>query len=264
MNASKPSNVAPAIPSELRGALPRDIELTSGGKATACFAAILAAAAVISAILMSVVYQQSRDRQARREREAVFTNAEVTGIAVNRDDEGTRRTVTYVYEVDGRSFSGRQRLRRSDRRPLGKGDAIAIGFLPSERERSWVPGYEGGGLPLFVIPIVSLSLLATAAAVAASLRRQWNILSDGRVTLARVTNTKKVNSDKRRAYKVTCEFQTLSGAPQSSRYETGKTPPPVGSVIPILYHRDNPKRTSAYPVPLVRTVRRAQLSQLAN
>jgi hypothetical protein len=264
MNASKPSSVTPEIPPELRGALPRDIELTTGGKATAFFAAILAAAAVIGAMLMSISYQQSREREAQREREAVFTSAEVTRIAVNRDDEGTRRTVTYAYEVDGRSFSGRQRLRRSDRRPLGTGDAITIGILPSEPATSWVRGYESSGFPLFVIPIVSLSLLGMAAGVAASLRRQWNMLSDGRVTLARVTNLKKVNSDKRRAYKVTCEFQTLSGAPQSSRYETGKTPPPVGSVIPILYHRDNPKRTSAYPVPLVRTVRRPESRELVN
>jgi len=257
MNAANPSTVTPTIPSELLGALPRDIELTSGGKATAFFAAMLAAAAVVSTILMSVVYQQSQQRQARREREAVFAAADVTRIALNRTEEGSRRTVTYLYEVDGRSYTGRQRLRRSDRPSLREGDEIPIAFLSSQPETSWLPGYDGGGFPLFVIPIVSLSLVGMAAGVAAGLRRQWNLLSDGRVTLARVTNTKKVNSDKRRAYKVTCEFQTLSGASQSSRYETWKTPPPVGSVIPILYHRDNPRRTSPYPVSLVRTIRKA-------
>jgi len=257
MTTTKTLNQAPTIPPELHGALPRDIELSSSGKVAVFVAAVLVAAAVVSAILMSVVYQQSQERQARREREGVFVAAGVTRIALNRTEDGARRTVTYVYEVDGRSYTGRRRLRSSDRRRLVEGDSIPVGFLPSQPDTSWLPGYEDRGFPLFVIPLVSLTLLGTAVAVAAVVSRQWTMLSDGRVALARVTNTKKVNSDKRRAYKVTCEFQTLSGAPQSSRYETGKTPPPVGSVIPILYHRDNPRRTSPYPVSLVRTIRKA-------
>lgn len=113
-------------------------------------------------------------------------------------------------------------------------------------------GYEPAGFPLWTIPIVALSLLLAAAAVAWSVRRQWVLLSEGRVAQARVTGTKKVRHDKRTAYRVSYEFQTLSGAKQTARFEVGKTPPPIGTVMPIVYHRDKPQWSAAYPLQMVR------------
>ena len=88
--------------------------------------------------------------------------------------------------------------------------------------------------------------------MARSVRRQWILLSEGRVAQARVIGTKKVRRDKRTAFRVSYEFQTLSGAKQTSRYEVGKTPPPIGTVIPIVYHRDKPQWSAKYPFQLVR------------
>ena len=258
MTAARPTQTA-TLPPELLGAIPRDVELTPAGRITFGVAGALVAAAVISAVVMLLTYSQGEQRKALRQREAVFTNAEVTRITFANEENERRRTVTFTYEVDGRSYVNRRRLRNSDRRVVAEGGTIAIGFLPSEPQTSWVEGYEDRGFPIVVVPLVSASLLLAAALTAAAVRRQRTILSEGRATLARVVNHKKTtNTHSRSSYRVTCEFQTLSGAPQSAHYDTGKTPPPIGSIVPILYHRDNPKRTSGYPVPLVRTVRKAR------
>ena len=87
------------------------------------------------------------------------------------------------------------------------------------------------------------------------MRRQWILLSEGRVAQARVIGSKKVSRDKARAYRVSYEFQTLSGAKQTSRCEVGKTPPPIGAMIPIVYHRDKPPWSATYPMQLVRPER---------
>jgi hypothetical protein len=124
--------------------------------------------------------------------------------------------------------------------------------MPSHPEKSWMIGYGSASFPLWMIPLTVLSLLVTAAAIARGVRRQWILLSEGRVAQARVIGLKKVHKDKRTAYRVSYEFQTLSGARQESRCEVGKAPPPVGAVIAIVYHRDKPKWSAAYPMQLVR------------
>jgi hypothetical protein len=240
------------LPPELLGSVPRDVRLTSGGVAVVVTAIVLAIGALVSAIVMVVVYARSESERQLREQDSVTAGAEVVRIAVARGEE-QRRTVTYRYDVDGRRYTGTARLRESDRRDLKTGDPIQIGYLASRPQTNWLTGYERRGFPIWTIPIVSLSLLLAAAAVARSVRRQWILLSEGRAAQARVISTKKVHRDhKRTAFRVSYEFQTLSGAKQTSRCEVGKTPPPIGTQIPIVYHRDKPQWSAAYPLQLVR------------
>jgi hypothetical protein len=63
---------------------------------------------------------------------------------------------------------------------------------------------------------------------------------------------KKVKKDQGKAYRVSYEFQTISGATKTSRCEVGKAPPVVGAVMPIVYHRDKPEWSARYPLQLVR------------
>ena len=259
------------LPPELLGSVPRDVRLTSGGVAVVVTAIALASGALVSAIVMSVVSAQSESERQLRQRDGVTADAEVVQIAVARGeesrrtvspeavkitverDEERRRTVTYRYDVDGRRYTGTARLRESDRRDLKTGDPIQIGYLASRPQTNWLTGYERRSFPIWTIPLVTLSLLLAAAAVARSVRRQWILLSEGRAAQARVISTKKVHRDhKRTAFRVSYEFQTLSGAKQTSRCEVGKTPPAIGTVIPIVYHRDKPQWSAAYPLQLVR------------
>src|SRR4029453_15466845 len=104
------------------------------------------------------------DRQLR-ERDSRTADAEVVEIAVTGGQE--RRTVSYRYDVDGRRYTGTARLRRSDRRDLKTGGPIRIRYLASGPQTNWLTGYEPGDFPLWAIPVVALSLLLAAMAVAA-------------------------------------------------------------------------------------------------
>lgn len=238
------------LPAELAGSVPRDVRLTGGGIALAALAVAVAVGALAAGIVMSVIYVRSGDAHRIRERDSIVAAAEVVEVVVRRGEE-PRRQVTYRYEAHGHSYTGRTRLRKSDRRVLRRGDPVQIGLVPSHPEESWLIGYPPSGFPLWLIPLTVMFLLALAFLLAWNVRRQWTLLSEGRVARARVTEVKKVSSDKGKSYRVSYEFKTLSGATHTARCEIGKAPA-IGATIPVVYHRDQPEWTAMYPMKLVR------------
>jgi hypothetical protein len=245
------------LPSELSGAIPRDVRLTGGGIAVTLVALAMAIGALASAILMSVAYVHAEERRQLRERESIAIEAEVAQVALRRG-EHPRRVVTYRYDVDGRRYTGRTVLRQSDRRAVVEGGLIPVAYVQSHPETNWTIGYEADGFPLWVIPLTSVSLLLAAAAITWRVRRQWILLSEGRVARARVTAYKKVRKENHR---VSYEFQALSGATRTARCDVGKKPPPLGTMIPVVYHRDQPEWSAAYPFPFVRPSRSSWTSK---
>ena len=239
------------LPPELAGSVPRDVRLTMGGLVVASLAVAAAVGALVAGIVMTLVYLRASDDRQARERDGVEANAAVAQVLERRGD-GPRRVVTYRYNVGGGSYTGRTALRNRDRRVFRPGVPIRIGFVPARPDRSWMIGYEPSGFPLWVIPLTVFSLALVAVALVWSVRRQWILLSEGRPARARVTALKRVSSDKGKRYRVTYEFQTLSGARQQSRCDIGKTPPAIGAIIPVVYHRDRPDWSATYPLQLVR------------
>ena len=251
MTSSTATSNPAALPPELAGAVPRDVRLTIGGLVVASLAVAAAVGALVAGIVMTLVYMRASDARQLRERDGVEAEAVVVQVVEKRGD-GPHRVVIYRYGADGRSYTGRTSLRNRDRRLLRTGAPIRIGLVASQPERSWVIGYEPGGFPVLVIPMTVFSLLIVATALVWVVRRQWILLSEGRAARARVMALKKVSSDKGKRYRVTYEFQTLSGARQQSRSDIGKTPPAIGATIPVVYHRDRPDWSATYPLPLVR------------
>jgi hypothetical protein len=242
------------VPPELHGGIPRDVRLTAAGAILVAMAIATAVAAFVAVIVMSVVYYRAAEERQLRERAGVSATARVEEVVVRRG-EHPRRIVTYRYDVGGRSYLGRVTLHENDRRNIARGTPMRIEFVRWRPEASWMAGDRPSGVPIVLIPLTALALLAVGAVIARILRRQWILLSEGRAALARVTGFKKVHREhKHKAYRVSYEFQTLSGARQTSRCEIGKAP--IGSVIPIIYHRDQPTWSATYPLALVRPFRR--------
>jgi hypothetical protein len=113
----------PYLPAELLGSVPRDVRLTAGGMVLASLAIAAGIGALVAGIVMSVVYARSGDERRIRERSSVAADAEVVQVVVRRG-EGPRRVVTYRFDADGRSHTGRTTLRKSDRRVLKQGDPV--------------------------------------------------------------------------------------------------------------------------------------------
>ena len=109
-----------SVPLELRGSVPREVELTGAGNATVGAAAAIAVVALGLAIVLTVVYRQSAIDDERRQREAVPVQAIVQRVVVSRDGDDERHTVLYGYEVGGRRHAGAARVSSGSARRLAR------------------------------------------------------------------------------------------------------------------------------------------------
>jgi hypothetical protein len=255
-NAANPGQGGVAIPPELTGTIPRNVALTDGGIFLSVLAGTLAAGSIVAAIALSIANARSADAARLRASDGVSAQATVAAARTTRGDS-PRRVFTYRYDVDGRAYGGEARVRERDGRSIAAGDRIGIRYMRSAPERSWLAGSEASvDPPIFLIPLISLSMLGAAGALAWAVRRQWQLLAEGRPALARVTASKRVRGQHHHGYRVSYEFQTMSGATVSARSESGKMQPPVGATVAIVYHRESPKWSAVYPLQLVRPQRR--------
>ena len=238
----------------LSAVTPRDVRLTGAGIALIATAVAFGVGAIASAVFLFLAYTQSEERRELRQREKRGIDAQVVAVA-RTGDEGRNRLVSYRFDVDGQSYTGRTRLRKGDRRPVAQGAQLSIEYMRSNPKESWIRGYEPERFPFWVIPLVPMSLLLAATLMGTSVRRQWTLLTEGRVAQARVTAHKRIHIGDHKGFRVNCEFQDFSGALHTARYDSRKTPPPIGSVVPVVYHRDNANWSAFYPLKLVRPSR---------
>ena len=230
---------ADALPRELARSAPRQVTLTSAGMGVAISIAALIVGAIIAGVLLS-------DRVSRDSDPTGVTTASI--VNVQRRDE--RLVVTYSYSVGGREYAGRSRVRKFERQP-----SATIRYVVSRPGESWLEGYAPRPAPFWLPWAVPGLLLFCTVPLLFLIRRQAALLREGRAALARITNTQKRKLGDHSTWRVDYEWRLLSGARRSGRHDLAKMPPPVGTHIPIIYDRDNPKRQAPYPFSLVRVSR---------
>jgi hypothetical protein len=228
--------------------------LSGAGVAVTVLAIALAIGGIASGILMSIAYDRADRARQVREREAVATEAEVVGVALTHGDH-PRWMITYQYEVNALRYSHRATLSAAEGRHVARGSLLPVAYVASNPAESWIQGHEPGTFPVLLIPLVTFALLFGAVGTTWALRRQWALLSEGRPALARITGHKTVKHSHHSTNRVSYVFETLSGSAHTGSYEVSKNPPGAGTIIPIVYHRDNPARSSRYPLQLVRAAR---------
>lgn len=239
----------PGAQMELLASSPRPVRLTGAGVFVAALAVILFAAGVFCAAWLPGVASRQAERRARFAREAAIAEAEILAIGPRRG-KNSRRTVTYRFSAGGQVFTARRTLDRREWRGLEPGARVPVRYLPSDPPVSYL-GSGPDAFPVWAVPIVALPLAFGGLGLGWSIRRQLNLLSEGRPALARVTGSKRSHHGKHR---VQYEFRNLSGALVHGSYEAGKPAPP-GATLVVLYDRDNPRRAARYPLPLARLAR---------
>ena len=242
------------IPAELLRSTPRHCELTVKGK----FAVAAAVAMVIGAIAFSVAgYLSAKHASALQREMSEHGNVVLATVVKTYRTGGDDKRDVFVYEfnIDDRTYSGKTEV-ESHRSPgYAAGSQVSVRYLPSRPETNWIDGYPHEGIPLFVIPIVSGAMLACAFAMFWNLRRQEELVAEGRAALAVVTSVKRTRRGHNRRQRAQIEFDLLSGSRQEAYVEFGRTSPPPNSTIVVVYDRDNPKRLLRYPACLVRVER---------
>jgi hypothetical protein len=183
--------------------------------------------------------------------EAVSAEAEV--VHKRRPNDGRVR-LTYRYTAGGEQYTSEASVRQRDARRIDVGSRAPIRYLASEPGRSW---FGRGGPrrppPVWLVLIIPPVFAPTAGLLIALIRRQSRLLSEGRATVATVTRVEKRRWQEAATWRVHYEWTLLSGARRGGRHDLQqKTPPAPGTTIPIVYHRDNPRRHARYPFSLVR------------
>ena len=241
------------LPRELARSKPRSVRLSPEGKAVSVCAPALLAGAVVAAALMSAAAGRDAELDRLFESEGRTTTAAVTAVRRSREKR-PQATIDYRYTAGGEEYSNRVKLRKRD--PLGQrvqpGSRIAVRYLRSRPEESWVEGSRPGAFPLALVVVVPLGMLLGAVAIWIAVQRQRQLLADGRAAMARITGTRKTDYGYRKHWRVDYEWRLLSGGIRRGHFKAEKTPPAVGTFVPIVYDPDEPRRHSRYPLSLVR------------
>lgn len=245
------------LPAALQRDTPRPVKLSALGATMMLIAAALVGIGMWGGIELTRRADTAGRRVALFDSERVLTGGDVVQLRNSGDDDddddNNRVTAHYRYAVHGRELTGATTLRRAEREKYQVGSPVAVWYLASEPEASWLDGYRPrpeAGWPATVVPI---SCGIGALALIASVRRQSKLLAQGRPAMATVTKIEKKRSDRGTYWRVHYEWATMSGATRDGKYtHNKKQPPAVGEAIPIIYDRDNAFRHSKYPMPFVR------------
>lgn len=240
------------LPPALLKATPRDVRVNALG-GTLLF---IAGALVIAGMWGGVELSRRAETAARHvglfASERIVTAGEVVRLRRRGGRNDARVTVHYNYIASGRELGGTTALRRDERDRYAVGSPIAVWYLPSEPEISWLDGYSPRPMAIWPATAVPLACGVAALALIWTVRRQSNLLAYGRPAMATVTKVDKKRTDKGTIWVVHYEFTTMSGATRTGKYNHPKKHlPAVGAMAPIVYDRDNTFRHSRYPMGFV-------------
>jgi hypothetical protein len=242
-----------AVPAPLLKTAPRDVRVNTSGALM-----YMVAGALIIAGVWGSVYLTSRAQAAGRrirlfESERVVTAGDVIRLRKRGGDEGHRITAHYRYTARGQELMGETRLRREENDRYAVGSPVAVWYLESEPDESWLDGY-GPRLPeRWPATIVLVACGVAAIVMLYAVRRQKKLLAYGRPAMATVTKVEKKATDKGTVWMVHYEFTTLTGATRVGKFHHGKKNlPAIGDSVPVVYDRDDSHRHSKYPMGFVK------------
>jgi hypothetical protein len=232
--------------------VPRDVQLTFGGRAVVVVAMLLMLGGVVGS---AGLYAVSR-RQTATNRDLVAhggtTVGQVSKLWTDGDD---RHRVGYRFIVDGRTFDNRVRVPDGVRRALRVGSTIHVRYLPASPEINDLGGSPRTTIPLPIPFIVGPLALACGVLCLVGVGRQRRLLAEGWVTQAIVTGHsthKSTHGGTHRSLRY--EFTLLSGAKASGKSETSSKAPAVGTTVWVVYDPDSPARNHTYPFSLVKAI----------
>src|SRR5215208_575015 len=237
-----------SLPPELTRSAPRDVALTTGGRALLLFAWLLAAGAPVAGGALYLQAQRRSELTSRLDRGGVAANAVVDRVW-RKSGDGKPPYAAFHFEADGVRIDAEKRMQLSAWRELRAGSTIPVRYLLDDPREFVVAGQRRRQLP-FVVPYAVSSVLAALALLcAAAVRWQRTLLSEGRPAPAVVTAVRKhKGSHGTTHHQITYEFRLPAGTISTGK-AAGKTE--VAATITVVYDPERPGRNRPYPFSLV-------------
>lgn len=242
-----------ALPAVLLKSTPRPVGVNASGGLMYLVAAALLVAGAWGGVALTAQAQTAARYVGLFESERTVAAGDIIQLSRRGGDDGPRITAHYRYSARGRELTGSTVLRRGDNERFVVGSPVGVWYLPSEPHRSWLDGYAPRPRAAWPAAVIPLACTVAAVVLIAVVRRQANLLAYGRATMGTVTRIEKKRTDKGTFWMVHYDFQTMSGATRSGKYNHGKKDlPAIGATIPIVYDRDNTSRHAKFPMSFVR------------
>ena len=240
------------LPAALLKATPRHVRVSALGGLMLVTAVVLVVAGMGGGIVLGRRAEIAGRHLALFASERIVTAGDVIQLRKRGGGNDYRVTAHYRYTARGEELMGETTLRRAERERYVVGSPVAVWYLASDPEASWLDGYAPRPQPGWPATAVPLVCVASALALIKAVRRQSKLLAYGRPAMATVTKVEKKRTDKGTVWMVHYEWSTLSGATRTGKYQHGKKQVPgAGALIPIVYDRDNSFRHSKYPMSFV-------------
>ena len=238
-------------PRELLHSPPRHVVLSGGGVALAVLGVIL----VLGAIAAAAFLGRESSRQGENYRLLQQEGREADARIVRRwwtKGENKRLRVKYEFAVEGRSYVKEVKVPKARANTVAEDGAIRIRFVPSNPAINHPAAWNSEPMPSWPAIVVGIGLLILAAGIAMALRRQMELLSEGRAAPAIVTKISKEQHQHGSSTIIHYEFPLLSGNIAKGKSACSRKGVDTGTVLPVVYDPNNTRRSAIYPLSLVR------------
>jgi hypothetical protein len=240
-----------SLPPELERSAPRDVGLTTGGRALMVLAWLLVAGAVTAGIALYFEARRQSDAALNFDQRSVTASAVVDRLWRKTSDEDKPAFAAFHFDAGGLRIDGESRLPVSRWRELRNGSTVPVRYLPDNPRRFVVAGQRRSRMPFAVPYVVSSILAAIALLCLAVVQWQRRLLSEGRAALAVVTAVRKSHGSSGETQReMVYEFPVLAGTIATGKAGAAKAVA-VGTRISVVYDPEQPKRNRPYPFSLV-------------
>jgi hypothetical protein len=183
--------------------------------------------------------------------QGVNTKATVTRLwRTSGKDE--RHMVAYEFPHEGNSYRAQVSAPIRIWRGLTNGAEIEVRFVPSHPALNHPTRWsQSSGPPAWLGGLVAPLLLIAPVLFWIVLQRQMGLLREGRAAPAVITGYGGSDKGKHMRY----EFPLSNGSIAKGRSGASPKAPPIGTIMCVLYDRDNPRLNARYPLEFVRVVR---------
>ena len=240
------------VPRELRHSAPRLVRLSGSGIFLVIAGAVLALGAVAAAFFLGRESTRQSEEFRRLQGNGRETDARIERLW-RTSGEGRRYRVRYRFEAGGSIYTNETNVPRAKWNTLKTGAGLRVRYLPSHPETNHPSGWSKRATSIWLAVLIPGALLVLVMFMAMMLRQQRELLTEGRPAPALVTRIRKVHhSHGGSATIIHYEFPILSGAIVSGKSSSQRKGVAEGAVLCVVYDPDNPRRSSVYPLELVR------------
>jgi len=233
-------------PVGVRVSRPRDVTYTAAGWVVAVCLWIAALGGLAALAGLGEKANREATEAALLAGQGVETSGRITRLWRGKGDS-KQPYAAYEFEVNGKQYTGRAKVRLSAWRMLELGGEWRVRYVPANPMVHHPAHIPPSPMPAFVPYLIGFLCFLVVALLAWLIHRERHLLAEGRVAPGVITRVNEAASNKHRCE---YEFPLLSGGVGKGRTTPSHQSHQVGERVCVVYLSDEPTRNGLYPFSL--------------